>query len=61
LNLNPGSGQSIAAFNHWPGLWETTAGNIFDTPSSPGTYHFTLQGADQIGATEQEKPHRQRG
>ena len=32
----------------------TTAGNIIGTPSIPGTYHFTLQVSDQIGATDQE-------
>jgi hypothetical protein len=32
----------------------TTAGNIIGTPSIAGTYRFTLQVRDQVGATDQE-------
>lgn len=32
----------------------TTAGNIIGTPSIPGTYQFTLEVSDQVGATDQE-------
>jgi hypothetical protein len=32
----------------------TTAGNIIGTPSVPGTYRFTLQVTDQVGASDQE-------
>ncbi len=32
----------------------TTGGNIIGTPSSPGTYQFTLQVTDQVGAVDQE-------
>jgi hypothetical protein len=31
----------------------TTAGNISGTPTVPGTYSFTLQVTDQVGATDQ--------
>ena len=31
-----------------------TSGNIIGTPSTRGTYHFTLQVSDQVGATDQE-------
>jgi len=31
-----------------------TAGGIMGTPSIPGTYRFTLQVTDQLGATDQE-------
>ena len=31
----------------------TTAGHIVGTPSAPGTYGFTLQVTDQVGATDQ--------
>lgn len=37
-----------------PNFQGTTAGNIIGTPSVPGTYRFTLQVSDQIGATDQE-------
>jgi hypothetical protein len=36
-----------------PNSQGTTAGNIIGTPSIPGTYQFTLQVTDQIGATDQ--------
>ncbi|TDQ00854.1 putative Ig domain-containing protein [Labedaea rhizosphaerae] len=37
-----------------PNFQGTTGGNIIGTPSIPGTYTFTLQVSDQIGATDQE-------
>lgn len=37
-----------------PNFQGTTAGNIIGTPSIAGTYRFTLQVSDQIGATDQE-------
>jgi hypothetical protein len=37
-----------------PNFQGTTAGNIIGTPSIAGTYAFTLQVTDQIGATDQE-------
>jgi hypothetical protein len=37
-----------------PNSQGTTAGNIIGTPSMAGTYRFTLQVTDQIGATDQE-------
>jgi hypothetical protein len=37
-----------------PHFQGTTAGNIIGTPSIRGTYRFTLQVRDQIGATDQE-------
>jgi putative Ig domain-containing protein len=37
-----------------PNSQGTTAGNIIGTPSIVGTYRFTLQVTDQIGATDQE-------
>ena len=37
-----------------PNSQGTTAGNIIGTPSIGGTYRFTLQVADQLGATDQE-------
>jgi hypothetical protein len=37
-----------------PNFQGTTAGNIIGTPSIRGTYTFTLQVSDQIGATDQE-------
>ena len=37
-----------------PNSQGTTAGNIIGTPSILGTYRFTLQVIDQIGATDQE-------
>ncbi len=37
-----------------PNSQGTTAGGIIGTPSIPGTYQFTLQVTDQIGATDQE-------
>jgi hypothetical protein len=37
-----------------PNFQGTTAGNIIGTPSIRGTYQFTLQVTDQIGATDQE-------
>ncbi len=36
-----------------PNSQGTTAGNVIGTPSVPGTYRFTLEVADQIGATDQ--------
>jgi len=36
-----------------PNFQGTTAGNIIGTPSIRGTYQFTLQVTDQIGATDQ--------
>jgi hypothetical protein len=32
----------------------TTAGNIIGTPTVPGTYRFTLQVTDQVGATDEQ-------
>lgn len=37
-----------------PNFQGTTAGNIIGTPSVAGTYHFTLQVTDEVGATDQE-------
>jgi hypothetical protein len=37
-----------------PSSQGTTAGNIIGTPSVPGTYRFTLEVTDQVGATDQE-------
>jgi hypothetical protein len=37
-----------------PNSQGTTAANIIGTPSIPGTYRFTLQVTDQVGATDQE-------
>lgn len=37
-----------------PNSQGTTAGGIIGTPSNPGTYAFTLQVTDQVGATDQE-------
>jgi hypothetical protein len=37
-----------------PNSQGTTAGGIIGTPSIPGTYQFTLQVTDQVGATDQE-------
>jgi hypothetical protein len=37
-----------------PSSQGTTAGNIIGTPSVPGTYRFTVEVTDQIGATDQE-------
>lgn len=37
-----------------PNFQGSTGGNIIGIPSVPGTYHFTLQVTDQIGATDQE-------
>ena len=37
-----------------PNFQGTTGGNIIGTPSVAGTYRFTLQVSDQIGATDQE-------
>lgn len=37
-----------------PNSQGTTAGGIIGTPSIPGTYRFTLQVTDQVGATDQE-------
>jgi hypothetical protein len=37
-----------------PNFQGTTAGNIIGTPSIRGTYQFTLQVSDQVGATDQE-------
>ena len=37
-----------------PNFQGTTAGNIIGTPSIAGTYRFTLQVTDQVGATDQE-------
>jgi len=37
-----------------PNSHGTTAGNIIGTPSIAGTYRFTLQVTDQVGATDQE-------
>jgi hypothetical protein len=37
-----------------PNSQGTTAGNIIGAPSIPGTYQFTLQVTDQIGATDQQ-------
>lgn len=37
-----------------PNSQGTTAGGIIGTPSIPGTYEFTLQVTDQVGATDQE-------
>ncbi len=37
-----------------PNFQGSTAGNIIGTPSIAGTYRFTLQVSDQIGATDQE-------
>jgi Putative Ig domain len=37
-----------------PNSQGTTAGNIIGTPSVPGTYRFTVEVSDQIGATDQE-------
>ncbi len=37
-----------------PNSQGTTAGGIIGTPSIPGTYRFTLQVSDQVGATDQE-------
>ena len=37
-----------------PNSQGTTAGNIIGTPSIAGTYLFTLQVTDQVGATDQE-------
>lgn len=37
-----------------PNFQGTTNGNIIGTPSIPGTYRFTLQVSDQLGATDQE-------
>lgn len=37
-----------------PNSQASTAGNIIGTPSIRGTYTFTLQVSDQIGATDQE-------
>ena len=37
-----------------PNSQGTTAGNIIGIPSIRGTYRFTLQVSDQIGATDQE-------
>jgi hypothetical protein len=36
-----------------PNSQGTTAGNIIGTPSISGSYQFTLQVTDQIGATDQ--------
>jgi hypothetical protein len=37
-----------------PNFQGTTAANIIGTPSIRGTYRFTLQVTDQVGATDQE-------
>jgi hypothetical protein len=37
-----------------PNFQGTTGGNIIGIPSIPGSYRFTLQVADQVGATDQE-------
>ena len=37
-----------------PNFQGTTAANIIGTPSIRGTYQFTLQVTDQVGATDQE-------
>ena len=37
-----------------PNSQGTTAGNIIGTPSITGTYRFTLQVTDQLGASDQE-------
>jgi len=37
-----------------PNFQRTTAGNIIGTPSIRGSYSFTLQVTDQVGATDQE-------
>jgi hypothetical protein len=37
-----------------PNSQGTTAGNIIGTPTVPGTYRFTLQVTDQVGATDEE-------
>ena len=37
-----------------PTFQGTTAGSISGTPSIPGSYQFTLQVTDQVGATDQE-------
>jgi hypothetical protein len=37
-----------------PNFQGTTAANIIGTPSIRGTYRFTLQATDQVGATDQE-------
>lgn len=37
-----------------PNSQGTTGGGIIGTPSIPGTYQFTLQVTDQVGATDQE-------
>ena len=37
-----------------PNSQGTTAGNIIGTPTVPGTYPFTVEVTDQVGATDQE-------
>jgi hypothetical protein len=37
-----------------PNSQGTTGGNIIGTPTVPGTYRFTLEVSDQVGATDQE-------
>lgn len=37
-----------------PQFQGTTGGNLIGTPTVPGTYRFTLQVTDQVGATDQE-------
>ncbi len=37
-----------------PNSQGTTGGNIIGIPSVAGTYRFTLQVSDQVGATDQE-------
>jgi hypothetical protein len=37
-----------------PNSQGTTAGNIIGTPTVPGTYRFTLEVIDQVGATAQQ-------
>lgn len=37
-----------------PNSQGTTAGGVIGTPGLPGTYRFTLQVTDQVGATDQE-------
>jgi hypothetical protein len=46
-------GGSIPTGMTGPNSQGTTAGNIIGTPSISGSYQFTLQVTDQIGATDQ--------
>jgi hypothetical protein len=53
-DVEPLTGRSaVASRLKTPASQGTTAGNIIGIPSIPGSYQFTLQVTDQIGATDQ--------